>query len=164
MQSLIVDCNISIDFASANIITAVIEGAFKIITPLIIYESELTSFDTELVDLRLITIESNQESRTIVKTLCSEYPGLSEPDLYTLVLASKLGYTLLTGDKLLRISAKKWRIEVHGTLWLIEQLARSKVLSRHDAASGLELMLKRGRRLPEKETRLLIEDLRNQDT
>ena len=66
MQSLIVDCNIFIDFASANIISAIFKGEFKIMTPLIIYESELKSYDIELIDLGLITIESNQESRTIV--------------------------------------------------------------------------------------------------
>lgn len=164
MQSLIVDCNIFIDFEYADIISTLFTGPFKIITPLIIYESELKSYDIELIDLGLITIEANQESRTLVRNLRSEYPGLSEPDLYTFVLASTLGYTLLTGDKMLRNSAKKWVIDVHGTLWFNEQLACSKVLSRHDAASGLELMLKRGRRLPEKETRLLIENLKNQDT
>lgn len=49
MQSLIVDCNIFIDFESADIISKLFTGKFKIITPLIIYESELKSYDIELI-------------------------------------------------------------------------------------------------------------------
>lgn len=72
-------------------ISTIFLGKFEITTPLIIFESELTSYDNQLIDLGLITLESNQESRRIVKAYRSEYLGLSEPDLYTLVLDFKLG-------------------------------------------------------------------------
>jgi len=67
-------------------------------------------------------------------------------------LAREIGAILLTGDKDLRHYTESEHIEVHGTLWIFDQLVKSGLLKPKDAANKLESLLNQGRRLPKKES------------
>jgi predicted nucleic acid-binding protein len=73
-----------------------------------------------------------------------------------LVAARTTHAVLLTGDMRLRELARQQAIEVHGTLWLLEEIEQQGILSSQAAISALEGMLALGRRLPQQACARLI--------
>lgn len=74
-------------------------------------------------------------------------------DCSVLFLALKLDAMLLSGDKPLRKAGKERRIEVHGTLWIFDQLVEKKLMSPKIAAEKLENLREQDRFFPEVECR-----------
>jgi predicted nucleic acid-binding protein len=54
----------------------------------------------------------------------------------------------LTGDAALRQAARDHGVEVHGTLWIVEQLVRAGILSAVRARTAFDAMREAGSRLP----------------
>lgn len=80
------------------------------------------------------------------------HPEVSINDLFALVLARKRNVLLLTGDKRLRrIAQDDYGLDVHGTLWVLDQMVKLKLVPSPQAAAALRDMLKSGSRLPETE-------------
>ena len=69
--------------------------------------------------------------------------GMSVGDVSVLFLASRENAMLLTGDKILRRHAVVQSIEVHGTLWIMDQLVESGRLDATLAAARLEALMER---------------------
>jgi len=67
--------------------------------------------------------------------------GLDIADCSVLLLAIDLDAMLLSGDKPLRKGAAKNHVEVHGTLWVLDQLVAAKLLSKPTAAAKLEHLI-----------------------
>jgi len=86
-----------------------------------------------------------------VAFLREQYHALSANDLSAFVLAKSLRGTLLTGDRLLRRLAEQEKVPVHGTLWLLDQLVESSVISTGRAAEALKRMLSCRSRFPKEE-------------
>lgn len=57
-------------------------------------------------------------------------------------------YPLLTGDGRLRKQAERDNLEVHGALWLLDQLVEHSIVEAHHAADSLRQMLHHGARFP----------------
>jgi predicted nucleic acid-binding protein len=77
------------------------------------------------------------------------YPGLSIPDCSCLHLAKEKSAILLTGERLLRsIASGPHTLEVHGLLWVLDQLVAKKILSYRHAHSKLERQMAINKRLP----------------
>lgn len=93
----------------------------------------------------------------------SEITGLTFQDASSYFLAAELHAILLTGDKILRNVSTTRHIEVHGTLWIFDQLVESGHLKPLDAADKLGKLLKQGRRLPKKESQKRIVKWRNME-
>ena len=72
-------------------------------------------------------------------------------DQTALFLAMNLKAILLTGDRRLRLEGLKRQVEVHGVLWILDQLVAKRVLARKLAAVKLRAMIDHGARLPEDE-------------
>ena len=64
---------------------------------------------------------------------------------------------LLTGDKALRQVAKEYNIEVHGTIWLVEQMIIEKVITVGIAKVAFAKMRQSGSRLPSAEITRILE-------
>lgn len=88
--------------------------------------------------------------------LMAEDSHVSVQDAFALALAERSGRVLLTGEKRLRELAQRRGVEVHGTLWVLEQMIAKGTLTRGRAADALETMLESGCRLPETEARNLV--------
>lgn len=87
-----------------------------------------------------------------------EHPrALSYNDCAYLVLAEQRGLLLLTSERRLRAVAEERGIPVRGTLWVMDEMVRLKLLTRARAADAMRAMLDQGRRLPEDECRRRIE-------
>jgi len=69
-------------------------------------------------------------------------------DCSALLLAKDLGAMLLSGDGALRRVADHHQVEVHGSIWIFDELIRANLLSPVVAAGKLELLLRSDRRLP----------------
>ncbi len=72
-------------------------------------------------------------------------------DCSVLFLAVKLDAMLLSGDKPLRKAGNKRHIEVHGTLWIFDQLVERRLMPSGVAASKLEHLRSLDRFFPEAE-------------
>lgn len=77
-------------------------------------------------------------------------------DCSVIFLALKLDAMLISGDKPLRKAGKERRIEVHGTLWIFDQLVESKLLPSGIAASKLKHLRSLDRFFPQGECELRL--------
>lgn len=72
-------------------------------------------------------------------------------DLASFLVAEKIGGILLTGDYDLRNLAKK-HLEVHGFLWIMDQLVDNEVVSKKEAHECLTMLMQDpNTRLPKNE-------------
>ena len=86
-----------------------------------------------------------------VVQMAARYRNPSRCDLFALVQAKEGGRVLLSDDGPLRKAACTEGVEVHGTLWVLDQMLTYGVIDKPRAAKGLRLMLKKGSRFPERE-------------
>ena len=80
-------------------------------------------------------------SSEAVDQLYSELPGLSFEDASVLCLAMEQDALLLTGDKTLRNAGEIRQVEVHGSIWVLDQLVRQGRLAGRVAAEKLQGLL-----------------------
>lgn len=74
-------------------------------------------------------------------------------DCSVLLLAIQLDAMLLSSDRPLRSAALTDHIEVHGTLWVFDQLVAAKLLRPAIACQKLRLLLSNNRYLPTEEVK-----------
>jgi predicted nucleic acid-binding protein len=96
-----------------------------------------------------------------VADLAARYLRPSRQDLFALVLAETLGATLLTGDGALREAAREMGVEVHGTIWLLDQMMAHGIIDGQKRAQALRLMIDSGSRLPKDEVESRLDEDRN---
>jgi predicted nucleic acid-binding protein len=77
--------------------------------------------------------------------------SLSFPDCTCIFLAQTISATLLTGDKALRNAAGRYKIPVHGILWVLDQLIKNRLISRRTAHTKLQKLMGTNKRLPRAE-------------
>lgn len=97
---------------------------------------------------RLRVHRSSAESLMKAVELVASNPGVDLEDGSVCILALELDASLLTGDRRLRDLAHAKQIDVHGTLWMLDQLVNSGWLSATMACESLERLLGLDRYLP----------------
>jgi predicted nucleic acid-binding protein len=75
---------------------------------------------------------------------------LSEPDCSCLHLAGNINATILTCEKLLTQTAKKLDMHVHGSLWILDQLIASTIITKKTAYRKLVELMSINPRLPKR--------------
>mgnify|MGYP006290812593 CR=1 FL=1 len=76
---------------------------------------------------------------------------ISMPDLFALIAVREMRDMLLTGDAELREMAEAEGIQVHGALWVLDELVHERILVPLRAARALRDILDVGSFLPEEE-------------
>jgi predicted nucleic acid-binding protein len=142
------DTNIWIDFRNAGLLDHMFQLPFSLCcTDFVLRELQ----DLPQADLVAngLMVESMDDSR-IVKlfALRDAHNNSSLADVSCYLLAAETGRPLLTGDGKLRKQASKDGLQVHGGLWLLDQMVEHGVLQPLTAADALQLMLDHGARLP----------------
>lgn len=94
---------------------------------------------------------SGDDQRNIEKLMQEHSSRLSEPDCSCLYLAQKINATILTCERLLTKTAKSLNIEVHGSLWVLDQLVEASIISQKTAHLKLIELTAKNNRLPKKE-------------
>lgn len=105
---------------------------------------ELTSpceLESSLCELGLQLLEINQTELEMVMDFGALYPKLSTYDRIALAIAKCRGYILLTGDKPLRTAAIAQQVEVHGTLWVVDELLHANCITQREYIAVLQSFL-----------------------
>lgn len=149
---IINDTNIWIDLKLINLIEKVFLLPYDIGVPDILYYDELNEVDGPVLAKNGIKIlEMTEDEIMDTATRSSQAKRVSFNDLTTLVLAKSRGFTLVTGDGNLRNIAKKEKVELKGTIWLIDEMIRNNVISKLEGAEVCSELISLGRRLPKTE-------------
>lgn len=148
MAILVSDANIFIDIDVGNLTRPMFRLNETFATPDVLYREELEEHHAELPGLGLRIEQLSSTGVAEVERLSAIYEGPSTNDLFAIALAKEHQWPLLSGDRRVREAAIAEDVEIRGSLWLIEQLVRTKTISLERAQTGVELMRNGGRRLP----------------
>jgi predicted nucleic acid-binding protein len=143
------DANVFIDLESMGILDLWFQLGYQTITSSFVvveledggHANSLASIQAGQVIEAVISSEEMEAFETL-RVEC-EPTGLSSADVSVLYLAIREDALLLSGDKSLRIQAKVRWVEIHGTLWIMDQLVDSGLLAKRVAAQRLEALLRR---------------------
>lgn len=148
VRLLISDANVLIDIEEGEIVPHLFRLSHRIATPDVLFYDELESRHPDLPDSGLELLGMSGELIDEAQRLAATYRAPSRYDMLALVLAREQQCRLLTGDNPLRELAEGWGVEVHGTLWLVEEMVREQFISKTEAGEAYERMRQRGGRLP----------------
>jgi hypothetical protein len=148
----VIDANVIFDFAAGDLLDGLFRLPWELCAPDLLLATEILRPPApRLVALGLVVHTLSGEQLVEIVTLRQARPALSLVDAAGFVLARHLGVGLLTGDRRLRGLAETSGIEVHGTLWLIDELVERCIIPEAQAAAGLKTMLAAGSHLPHDE-------------
>lgn len=142
MRIIVNDSSVLIDLRKAGLLQVALglPYAFQVALPLV--QDELLAFsaieisELEALGLEIVDLTAAQVARAL--TLRSSRPTLSAHDCFTISLAeSQAGAMILTGDQALRTQSQALNIEVHGVLWVSDQLEHHKTCSVADLLAAL---------------------------
>lgn len=159
MKILVNDTNIFIDLHSVGLLEEMCRLPYEIHTVDFVV-AEIADADQrrifdELVDRGEIYVDgfTADEVIEIVEEHSSVSGNLSIPDCSVCYFARKHNVPMLTGDRRLRRYAEEQSIEVHGILFIFDELVRHDIISTSMAADRLEELFAINARLPKAEIR-----------
>jgi hypothetical protein len=157
MRIIISDTICLIDLRKAALLASFLRLPFEILIPNTLFEDELLSFTVKekkaLLEagMKVVDLPGAQVSRA--RDVIRVRPRLSIHDGFAFALAeTHSGCILFTGDSELRSLAETSRIEVHGVLWVCDQLFEGKLSSAAQLHAALsQLAADPAVRLPKRE-------------
>lgn len=159
MKILVNDTNIFIDLHSVGLLEEMCRLPYEIHTVDFVV-AEIADADQrrifdELVARGEISVDgfTADEVIEIVEEHSSVSGNLSIPDCSVCYFARKHNVPMLTGDRRLRRYAEEQSIEVHGILFIFDELVRHDIISTSMAADRLEELFAINARLPKTEIR-----------
>lgn len=159
MKILVNDTNIFIDLHSVGLLEEMCRLPYEIHTVDFVV-AEIADADQrrifdELVARGEISVDgfTADEVIEIVEEHSSVSGNLSIPDCSVCYFARKHNVPMLTGDRRLRRYAEEQSIEVHGILFIFDELVRHNIISTSMAADRLEELFAINARLPKAEIR-----------
>lgn len=167
MKILVNDTNIFIDLHSVGLLEEMCRLPYEIHTVDFVV-AEIADADQRrifdgLVARGEISVDgfTADEVIEIVEEHSSVSGNLSIPDCSVCYFARKHNVPMLTGDRRLRRYAEEQSIEVHGILFIFDELVRHDIISTSMAADRLEELFTINTRLPRAEIRERINRWRN---
>lgn len=167
MKILVNDTNIFIDLHSVGLLEEMCRLPYEIHTVDFVV-AEIADADQRrifdgLVARGEISVDgfTADEVIEIVEEHSSVSGNLSIPDCSVCYFARKHNVPMLTGDRRLRRYAEEQSIEVHGILFIFDELVRHDIISTSMAANRLEELFAINARLPKAEIRERINRWKN---
>jgi rRNA-processing protein FCF1 len=156
------DANILIDFRNAQLLEALFALPIQLCcTDFVIHElTDISHSDLQRLGLQVEAIDAPGIQR--LYGLCATHNNSSLADVSCYFLAQETGRPLPTGDGRLRRQAIQDGIQVHGALWLLDQLLTNSVLTYDGASEALDQMMAQGARFPTAECQVRLQAWRNQ--
>jgi hypothetical protein len=156
-RSCCIDTNILFDFVAGDIFDMLFLLPFDFHTSDIVANEISGSYSgKQLAQLGLNILELDNAEVLEIFTLKQEHIELSVEDVSVFFLSRKHSAMIVSNDGPLRDLADATRIEYHGTLWLLDEMIKSDILSPQDAAVALRSMLDNKRWLPRSECEKMI--------
>ena len=151
MTIAVCDANILIDLLQSGLLSEFLELEYENYAPPNVIE-EVHEADRNMlvaaVNSNRITVPSI-EDLTPIAELKHKHPALSFQDCACLYLAKDLAAIILTGERPLRnIARGTYGLEVHGTLFILDELVKSDHLTPHQAYEKLIQLMDFGTYLP----------------
>lgn len=133
MRIVVSDSSCLIDLRKASLLGAFLRLPYEILIPNTLFADELLKFTAAqkqtMVEGGLKVIDVPGSGVLRVRDIVRENPQLSINDGFAFVVAeSHDGCILVTGDRHLRQLAERHKIEVHGVLWIVDELHRHGIL------------------------------------
>lgn len=157
MKIIVNDTNIFIDLHSIGLLEDMCNLPYEIhtvdfVAAEIVEETQRLAFE-QLVSTGKIRVNSfsADEVMEIVAEHSDVSGNLSIPDCSVCYYARKHQVQMLTGDRRLRKYAEAQDIEVHGILFLFDEMVKFKVVTPDVAATKLEELMQLNARLPKSE-------------
>lgn len=153
MTVLVSDTSVIIDLERGELLESVFQLAVDFAVPDLLFHRELAGpLGDRLLALGLRVEELSPGEVQGATVLRRADATLSLPDTFAFALAQGRQWTLLTGDAGLRRTAEAHALDVHGTLWVLDQLEAQGACSLEVLAAGLAKALGHPRcRLPKAE-------------
>jgi predicted nucleic acid-binding protein len=145
------DTNIWIDFGHAGLLDALFALPFTFVSTDFVLEELEQPSPLGLVERGLVVEPLGPKAVEQLFVVMAEHGNSSLADVSCYLVAKAQGVPLLTGDGRLRKQATRDGVQVHGTLWLLDQLVAQRVILPAQAAAALQVILDRGSRLPQSE-------------
>lgn len=154
MKILVNDTNIFIDLHSVGLLSEISSLPYEIHTVDFVVEEVIDSSQRAVLDKLIsegkITVNSfnEEELMDIVDEHSTISGNLSITDCSVCYFARKHRVPLLTGDRRLRKYAEQQAIEVHGILFIFDEMVHYSIISSSVAADKLEELYRLNSRLP----------------
>jgi hypothetical protein len=147
---LISDANIVIDIECGGLIEYLFRLPYDFAVPDVLFEEELRPAYPSLPEQGLLVLELAPDGVALAADFAVKHArsGCSRNDLLALALAIQEDAPLLTGDAGLRAASIAEGREVHGTLWLVQEIYNAGLITAHDARNAYDAMRAQGSRLP----------------
>lgn len=141
------DASCLIDLRKASLLEVFLRLPYECLIPDTLFDEELLKFSAaqkrSLLRGGLKVVELPGEGVERARQIAREFPHLSVHDGFAFALAeSRPGCILLTGDGPLRAFAREQKIEVHGVLWVIDELHVHKIGAAGTLHSALQVLAK----------------------
>jgi predicted nucleic acid-binding protein len=133
MRIIISDTSCLIDLKKASLIEAFLQIPYEIVIPDVLFEEELLSFTQDEKSLlqsglKILSLPGAEIIR--VQSIARSNPKLTINDCFAFVLAERFQNSiLLTGDGGLRALATDSMIEVHGVLWVLDEVYNARIVT-----------------------------------
>lgn len=142
MTLIITDTNIFFDIISIGALPEFFSLDYEICTTVFVIQEIRQSDQQEAIevfirakDLTLIEFDSDEIVQIEEFKTSKNFKGITDKSV--LWKALKMNCPLLTGDRKLRSEAENQGVEVHGTIWVIENLVERKLI---DMSNGIHLL------------------------
>lgn len=156
MLLIISDASVLIDVECGELTNAMFSLPWQFAVPDILFVEELAERHAHLSRFGLISKTMSGDLVAEAYGLHQKYLKPSVNDMLALTLAKHEGCQLLTGDKALREAAKELNVEVHGTIWLVEQMLKGEKITVDVASVAFQQMKDSGSRLPWNEVEKIL--------
>jgi len=165
MHFLIHDASVLIDLINGGLLDEVLRLSYIMETTDFV-RREITDPDQRIVlescisDGKLSVIYSVADHIPKIVEIQREFAKLSISDCSVIYFAGSQNGIIISGDKILRNAAKSKKLEVHGTLWAMDQLVEKGLIGPTYARDRLLAMIQKNNRLPRQQCESLIEKWR----
>jgi len=156
MLHIISDASVLIDIEYGELTSAMFSLPFQFAVPDTLFVEELSEKHSHLLQFGLISKTMSGELVAEAYGLHQKYIKPSVNDMLALTLAKHEGCQLLTSDKALREVATQLNVEVHGTIWLVDQLLHHNKITVEVARDAFHRMKNSGSRLPWSEVEKIL--------
>lgn len=156
---LVSDTSVLVDLQRGGVLEIALRLPYDFAVPDLLFERELRMWNGPALEGRIRVLGLEAEGVEIADHYRRADTRLSLPDAFALALAKQGGHTLLAGDASLRAMAESERVECHGVLWVLDEIARCGLAPLSALHAALTAISEHPRcRLPRNEIRKRLEE------
>ena len=156
---LVSDTSVLVDLQRGGVLEIALQLPYEFAVPDLLFERELRTWDGLALEEHVTVLTLDADGIDLAVGYRRTDSRLSLPDAFALALARQGGHTLLAGDASLRAMADAEGVECHGVLWVLDEIARSNLVSLDTLHEALTAIAGHPRcRLPRAEIRKRLEE------